>query len=147
MNIPLTPEQLEHLVKLATLGHWLANSWRTDEDRHEEYDRLLEHVLSAAAENGLDRLVAPGEGDKGPAPSEELEEALQPLIDFYNDNTFWDELIYRLADRDYARKYGDEALDELETEAGQTKEEPLLRKYEKEFDAFGLDRVEIRRDH
>ncbi|MBP1769747.1 MAG: hypothetical protein H6P96_365 [Candidatus Aminicenantes bacterium] len=68
-------------------------------------------------------------------------------VEFYNDNSFWDQLIYRMADRDYVRKFGEEALSELYTEKGMERERPLIEKYEKEFNDNGLDRIEVRRDN
>jgi hypothetical protein len=52
-----------------------------------------------------------------------------------------------MADRDYVRKFGDKALEELYTEKGMERERPLIEKYEKEFNENGLDRLEVRRDN
>jgi len=146
MKIELTKEQLASLAKLAYLGNWLANSWRT-EDVIEEYDEIESLVLEAAAKNDLEEYVEFDEEEKKAFPSAELEEKMAETVDFYNDNTFWDQLIYRMADRDYLRKHGEESLEELTTEAGMEREKPLVEKYEKEFNENGLDRLEIRRDN
>jgi hypothetical protein len=145
MKIELTKEQLETLAKLAFLGNWLANSWR-NEDVVEEFDEIESLVLAAAAKNGLEDYAEIDEEGRA-VPSHDLEEKMSELVDFYNDNTFWDQLIYRMADRDYVRKYGEEAFDELSTDAGMEKERPLVDKYEKEFNEHGLDRLEVRRDN
>jgi hypothetical protein len=146
MKIELTKEQLAGLAKLVYLGNWLANSWR-NEDVIEEYDEVESLVLAAAAKSGLEDYVEFDEEGKKAFPSAELEEKMTETVDFYNDNTFWDQLIYRMADRDYVRKYGEEAFDELTTEAGMAKEHPLVEKYEKEVNEHGLDRLEVRRDN
>jgi hypothetical protein len=146
MKIELTKEQLASLAKLAYLGNWLANSWRT-EDVIEEYDEIESLVLEAAAKNGLEEYVEFDDEEKKAFPSAELEEKMAETVDFYNDNTFWDQLIYRMADRDYLRKHGEESLEELTTETGMEREKPLVEKYEKEFNENGLDRLEIRRDN
>jgi hypothetical protein len=146
MKLTLTAKQLEDLMKLVTLGNWVTNSWR-GEERLDEFDEVESLVLAAAEGEGLKAFVERGEEGRGSCPSVKLEEATQPYLDFYDDNTFWDQLVYRLADRDYLRRYGEEAEAELDTEPGKRKEAPLIAKYEKEFDAFGLDRVEIHRDH
>jgi hypothetical protein len=146
MKIELTKEQLAVLAKLVYLGNWLANSWR-NEDVIEEYDEIESLVLTAAAKAGLEDYAEFDEEGKRTFPSAELEEKMAETVDFYNDNTFWDQLIYRMADRDYVRKYGEEAFDELTTEAGTAKERPLVEKYEKEFNEHGLDRIEVRRDN
>ena len=146
MNIELTKEQLESLAKLVYLGNIVANSWRT-EDVIEEYDEVESLVLAAAEKNGLEDYVEKDEDEKNLLPSAELEEKMAGTVDFYNDNTFWDQLIFRMADRDYARKYGEQALAELSSEKGMEREKPLLDKYEKEFNEHGLDRIDLRRDN
>jgi len=146
MKIELTKEQLGGLAKLVFLGNWLANSWR-NEDVIDEYDEVESLVLAEAAKHGFEEYAEFDEEEKKALPSHELEEKMTETIDFYNDNTFWDQLIYRMADRDYVRKYGEEAFDELTTDKGMEKERPLVEKYEKEFNENGLDRLEIRRDN
>jgi hypothetical protein len=145
MKIELTKEQLETLAKLVFLGNWLGNSWR-NEDVIEEFDEVESLVLEAAAKSGLQDYAELDEEGRT-VPSHELEEKMTETVDFYNDNTFWDQLIYRMADRDYVRKHGEEALAELDTEEGMEKERPLVEKYEKEFNEHGLDRLEVRRDN
>ena len=145
MKIELTKEQLRSLAKLVFLGNWLANSWR-NEDVVEEFDEVESLVLAAAAKHGLEDYVEFDDEEKA-GPSHELEEKMSESVDFYNDNTFWDQLIYRMADRDYLRKYGEEALSELDTEKGMEREKPLLEKYEKEFNEHGVERLEVRRDN
>ena len=146
MNLELTKEQLEKLAKLVYLGNVMANSWRTD-DVIEEYDEIESLVLAAAEKHGFGDYVEIEEEEKKALPSHELEEKMAELVDFYNDNTFWDQFIFRMADRDYVRKYGEEALEELTTEKGMEREKPILEKYEKEFNENGLDKIEIRRDN
>jgi hypothetical protein len=146
MNLQLTKEQLTSLVKLVYLGNRMANDWRTD-DVIEEYDEVESLVLGAAQKAGLGEYAEHDEETRKAVPSGELEEKMAETVDFYNDNCFWDQLIYRMADRDYVRKFGDEALDEIYTEKGMERERPLIEKYEKEFNENGLDRVEIRRDN
>jgi hypothetical protein len=146
MHLELTKDQLGSLAKLVYLGNWLANSWR-NEEIIEEYDEIESLVLGAAEKHGFSEYVETDEEEKAKVPSHELEEKMAETIDFYNDNTFWDHLIYRLADRDYLRKYGEEALSELDTEKGIEREKPLLEKYEKEFNEHGVERLEVRRDN
>ncbi len=147
MKIELTKEQLTSLVKLVYLGSWMVNSWRVEEDPDEELEDAEYLVMSAAVENGLENYVEADKKEKKAFPTAELDEKMSAIIDSYNDNTFWDELIFRMADRDFLRKYGEDAFDELATEGGMDKERPFIEKYEKEFYENGLDRLEIKREH
>jgi hypothetical protein len=146
MEIKLTKEELETLIKLVYLGNWMANSWRTD-DRIAAYDDLEASLLSTARTAGLGEFVDEDEETGKALPSAALDDAVQETLDFYDDNAFWDQLIYRMADRDFLRRYGEEAAAELDTAAGMKKEAPFVERYEKEFSANGLDRLEIRRDN
>lgn len=146
MNIQLTKEQLAILIKLVYLGNRMANDWRTD-DVIEEYDEVESLVLAAAQKHDLGDYVDFDEETKKAIPSGELEEKMTETVDFYNDNCFWDQLIYRMADRDYVLKFGEKALEELYAEKGMERERPLIEKYEKEFNEHGLDRLELRRDN
>jgi len=146
MNIQLTKEQLAVLVKLVYLGNRMANDWRTD-DVIEEYDEVESLVLAAAQKHDLGEYVDFDEETKKAIPSGELEEKMSETVDFYNDNCFWDQLIYRMADREYVRKFGEAALEELYAEKGMERERPLIEKYEKEFNEHDLDRLELRRDN
>ncbi len=147
MKLELTGEQLEGLLKLVYLGSWMANSWRTEEETGGELEEAERIVMTAAAKNGFERYVNFDHKKNQAVPTVELDEKMDEFIDPYNDNTFWDELIYRMADRDYVRKYGEEAFEELATEEGMEKERAFVEKYEKEFYENGLDRLEIKRDH
>lgn len=146
MKIELTKEQLTSLVKLVYLGNRMANDWRTD-DILEEFDEVESLVLDAAQKHGLGDYVDFDEDSGKAIPSGELEEKMAEIADFYNENSFWDQLIYRMADRDYVRKYGEDSLEELLTEQGMERERPLVERYEKEFNEHGLDRLEVRRDN
>jgi hypothetical protein len=101
MEITLTKDELETLIKLVYLGNWMANSWRTD-DRMTAFDDLQASLLATARTAGLRELVDEDEETGKPLPSAVLDEALQETLDFYDDNTFWDQLIYRMADRDFS---------------------------------------------
>ncbi len=147
MKIELTRDQLASLVKLVYLGSWMANSWRTEEELAEDLVEVENIVLTAAARNGFREYVEVDEEEGKVFPSAELDEKMDETIDKYNDHMFWDEIIIRMAERDFVRKHGEDALDDLDTEEGQQKERPLIEKYEKEFYENGLDRLEIRRDH
>ena len=146
MKIELTKEQLTSLVKLVYLGNRMANDWRTD-DILEEFDEVESLVLDAVQKHGLGDYVDFDEDSGKAIPSGELEEKMAEIADFYNENSFWDQLIYRMADRDYVRKYGEDSLEELFTEQGMERERPLVERYEKEFNEHGLDRLEVRRDN
>ena len=65
-------------------------------------------------------------------------------IDKYDNDTFWDELIERLVERDVFREIGEARLRKMTIEERWKAEDPLREKYGIEFEKNGLDNVEIR---
>jgi hypothetical protein len=65
------------------------------------------------------------------------------LIDEYNEEEFWEELVDRFARRDFMRKYGIEAISKMDTIERIKKDHPFLDKYYDEVYRYGIDRMEI----
>ena len=131
MELKLTDEQVRDLLKLAYLGNWLANGNRSgsEEDPHiDRFEKLVGHLFSASE-----------------VSERQLEDELfaEQLIDAYNEETFWDELVERLAHRDFERLWGlcpdrDELSEEMRAELDKTH-----ARYEHELEENGIDRLEV----
>ena len=143
MQITLSQDQYEKLMHLAFLGNWLVNSYRASE-RLEEYDKLAEDIMSFAPSAGLKDRVEFDEFEGRYYPSRKLDEEMRKFWEEYDDDVFWNMLIDGLAERDYGRQYGEENLDAMEWDEYEKKLEPFLKKYEKEIDEHGLERLEVR---
>src|SRR5258708_1312420 len=94
MELKLTEEQARDLLRLAYLGNWLANALRDGSaaDPHiQEFEDLIEHLFQAS-----------GTSER----SVEDELFSEHLIESYNEETFWEELVDRLAHRDFERLWG-----------------------------------------
>ena len=142
MEITLSTDQLEKLLQLVYLGNWVVNSFRGDE-RHEESDRVAEQILALAPSKGLKDLVEFDEFEGRYFPSRKLEKDSEDFLVEYEDNVFWNMLVDGLAERDLVKTYGREAVDTMEWNEYNEKMEPLQKKYEKEIDEFGLDRLDV----
>ena len=143
MQITFTDKQYETLIKLAYLGEWMVNSIRS-EDTMDEFDEMLSYLLSFAKEAGGERHVRYDEEMKAHLPSEQFEDEVQPFVTQYNNETFWDELVHRLAERDMVRQYGAEAVGRMDFEERMDKEQPFLEKYYSAFEKKGIDALQIR---
>lgn len=142
MEIRFTKEQYEDLVKLVYLGTWMVNAFRTD-DRVKKFDALEQHILSYFKEFGLKQSIIYDNDLKEYFVAKELEEGeLDQHIDDYNNENFWDELIYRLARRDLIREYGEDKVTKMSWRERLEKETPFIGKYEKEFEEHGIERIE-----
>jgi hypothetical protein len=143
MQITLSQDQYEKLLQLVYLGNWLVNSYRASE-RLEEYDKLAEDVMSFAPSNGFKDQVEFDEFEGRYYPSRKLDETMRGFWEEYDEDVFWNMLIDGLAERDFGREYGEENLDTMEGDEYDKRLEPFLKKYEKEIDEHGLERLEVR---
>ena len=143
MQITLSQDQTEKLIHLVYLGNWLVNSYRGNE-RLEEYDKLAEDIMAFAPAAGLKDQVEFDEFEGRYYPSRKLDEAMHSFWEEYDEDVFWNMLIDGLAERDFGRKYGEESLETMEGDEFEKGLEPFLKRYEKEIDEHGLERLEVR---
>jgi hypothetical protein len=143
MQITLSQDQYEKLLHLVFLGNWLVNSYRGNE-RLETYDKLAEDVMSFAPAAGLKDRVEFDEFEGRYYPSRKLDEEMRKFWEEYDEDVFWNMLIDGLAERDYRRQHGEDDLEGMDWDEYDKKLEPYLKKYEKEINDHGLDRLEVR---
>jgi hypothetical protein len=142
MQMTLSRDQYEKLMDLVYLGNWLVNSYRGD-NRLEEYDKLAESVLSFAPSAGRQDRVEFDEFEGRYSPSAKFDDEMGKFWEEYDEDVFWNMLVDGLAERDYIRKHGEANLEAVDWEDYSNKLEPFLRKYEKEIDRHGLERLEV----
>lgn len=145
MKINFTKKQYEDLVKLAYLGTWMINAFRTD-DTVEKYEELEQYILSFFKDFGMEKYIVFDEELKRFFPTREFEENtdVEQYIDEYNSDVFWDELIHRLARRDLIREYGEENVINMSLEQLIEKEQQFIEKYDEEFAKNGIEYLEIK---
>lgn len=108
MKITFTPKEYARLLELVHLGLHVAVR-RADGDGPPEnpptrrYEELEQKLLELAAPLGCAELVDVGAlGRLVPSAKLAEDDRVQKLIGEYNNDTFWQELVVRLADRDLA---------------------------------------------
>jgi len=143
MKIELTNNQFEYLMKLTYLGNWMINAFRLKEEQVKKFEDLLEHILSLAQKNGFDRYVEYDKELKKHFPSSELEKDVDQYIDEYEDESFWEELTYRLARRDFVEEYGEKAVKKMTWEERIKKEHPFIERFADEFEQDGINNLMI----
>jgi len=139
MEISLTEDQYENLIKLVFLGSWLVNSFRTD--RITDFDELENHIYSYAQDSGLEKYVVYDEATKEYIPADALEESVASYIEEYDEDNFWDELVRSLGQRDFIRHYGRAAIQKMKFEVMLEKEDPFIQTYAQEFEKNGLQHL------
>lgn len=144
MTIEFTKDQYLALMKTVYLGDWLANAIRT-KDYEADMRASLNLIMAHGADFGLDAYVDHDEEDGLHYASRkmEMESGMQELIEEYDDENFWGELIFRMAERDFERMYSRQEQAKMPQEQFFTIISALEGKYADETEKFGLDRLEI----
>ncbi len=144
MKINFTKREYKVLLEMIYLADWMRHAHEAGL-KQDAYRVLAQKILSLAGEFGCEDLVEHCEDPNEYMPSQELEDAdtVRDCIEEYDDATFWEELITRLARRDVLRKHTKEELLRM-TE----KERAMLilqveESYADEFELNGLGRIKI----
>lgn len=132
------------LIKLLNLGTWMANAHRTD-DRIEEFEKFEQYILSFCKDFGVDGFVEYSEDLKMFFLTNDFleESGVEKLIDEYDNDTFWDQLIFRMAERDMIERYGEDAFGEMEFNERLEREGHFAEMYEEEFEENGLQNLRL----
>lgn len=136
-KIELTNTQFQNLLQLAYLGEWVLQAYEPA-DNAGEIDSLEQTLYESAYRQGNDDI----EYDKklgGYVPCQEFESDCDKFIEKYDEHTFWEELIVRMANRDLQNLNADK-LPPREFEKIQ---DELIQKYEKEFSKNGIDHLKL----
>jgi hypothetical protein len=148
MKVSFTTKEYTRLLELAHLGLWVTGS-RPDDPATmpERYADVAQKLYGLAENFGCADLV---ESDVNGElfPNEKLTGGpVQEKLDAFAEDTFWSELVARLAERDLhsdspkdATKLGEE-LDEAELD----RLEALEDSYWREFEASGVDHLVVLR--
>lgn len=142
LHIELTEDQYRKLVTLVFLGEWIAQGESPDQSTRKDLQEVAEFIYSFAPQFHLEDWVQYCDDCGVYHPNPQMEDALFPLVDEYDEATFWDVLSHHLAYRDVMVASGAEAKDvlprELEMKLWRRKEQ-----YEQEFQKHGLDHVRL----
>ena len=154
MSIGLTRAQFFALLKAVYLGNWMANAQRdgsADDPRKKEYEEIEDFIFSHAKQFGLSEYVDDEEAAKGkfyPTRMFEEETDIHKLIEEYDEETFWDELIERLGDRDFFRHYSKDEIQKMSRDERFEKLYEFIDKWAEEINKTGIEKLEVKKnDH
>jgi hypothetical protein len=143
VKFDLTEAEYRELVRLAYLGEWIINAPHDPEHQDEAASLSFQRLLAQGkALTEIDRDL---ETSEYYLTSEVANRFYDDHISDYDDHVFWEELSERLAARDLAtgRGVNPETIDRDEDLAVL---KPLEDNYRKEFESYGVERMEIQ-DH
>ncbi len=146
MEINITKKEYETLLEMLEITDWILHAHKTDMPEETKPFRELEQkIFSLAKDFGYDHLVKYDPELQRFFPTKEFEDtspALEYIEDFENES-FWEDLIERLVERDLIWEMGEENYLALDPGDRIEKEGPHWKKYGDEFETHGIDRLEI----
>ena len=142
IEIKLSKEQYKDLVQMIYLAAHFAEASESEKQMG-GFGAVAQAVYSLAQKAGSTDWVGFDPIRKEYFYKPALEEALQPMVEGYDDQAFWSELADRMMLRDFEKSFGPEALEKMDPAEVYEKQEPFLAKYEEEFSRHGIDRLEI----
>ena len=146
MKIELTENEYRLLLDLVYMADWVIHSHQPGRRGDvEDYDMLVQKLYSYADQAGLGALVRADRKSNEYVTTRHFEEvsAAIDLLEEYDDDTFWDALISRLAERDVYEQIEDERRDTLGIEEYWERSEPIEEAYFREFSRHSLDRLRL----
>jgi hypothetical protein len=147
MKIEMTKEEYRELLDVLYAAEWVFHAYDAGQHpRTKRYNGIIQKLYALAHAYDLERLIKYDKNSREYYPTGEFEDTTEvwKFIDDLTDETFWDELIHRLTDRDIARTVGGyEQMDQLNRREFSEIERPILDRYSAEFDERGLERLEI----
>ena len=146
VKIDLTPNEYRLLLDFAFMADWMIHSHHVDgRSDVEEYDMLMQKLYSFAAGMGCGDLVEANRETNEYLPTREFEEKTRAtdFIEEYDDDTFWDALISRLAERDVYEQIEVDRRDSMNIEEYWKRSEPIEEAYYQEFRRNALERLRL----
>lgn len=143
MKIHFTKKEYRLLVDMLCIADWVLHSRdMVDKPQHIEHHDLYQKLLSLHKEMGAEDIVENDDSTYYETGSYE-EELMEKFIKPYNGETFWEELVDRLAMRELSKTVGFERFQEMDIEEQAKVMTDIVNRYEDEFEEHGLDRVKI----
>jgi len=149
MELTLSRAEYRLLLDMVYIATWVMTAFKTEEDaRTAAYEELEQKIFSMAEKAGFGHLIEYAAEFASYFPLRDFEEngPAHGFIDEYEDDSFWEQLTSRLAERDVIKKLGSAAkymqLDPMERIDLLGEREEF---YNEEFATHGLERLRFAR--
>lgn len=143
MEIKLNKKQYKAMLKALYLSSIVLKAYRPKMMEKEiEQEKMLVELLANAGEFGLGHWVRVGNAGKMEL-TEEKEFDIYEAMEEFEQLTFWNELAYRLAQRDVEEVLSDEDILSMEIQKELDMEMEIQEKYEQEFNDNGLQNLRL----
>jgi hypothetical protein len=149
MKIEFTKAEYRDLLDMVYIAEWIMKAHKIEDDpRTKCYEELGQKIMSDAEKMGFGHLIeyAPEYDKYFPTRIFEDASSAHGFIDEYDNDSFWEELVNRLAERDLIRQEGGLSnVLRLSIEERLEKQFQLEGKYAVEFEENGLENIVIGR--
>jgi len=147
MHLRLSDQELATLVEMVSLAANVAswNQKETANDQVSAFENLESKILEKAGHSGLGDWIEFDEETQRFRVKAEREENLfyHECYEEFRNESFWDELAVRLADRDLARAIGFKEWEKLSEEDRRARTVAWEKRYWEEFSKRGVERVVV----
>ncbi|MBU2564250.1 hypothetical protein KKA23_01585 [Patescibacteria group bacterium] len=106
-----------------------------------EKENIGKYILRFAKEFGVENIIENFEGENV-ASEKYIDYILDDLYE-YDDYIFWDGLATKLAEKEFFNTYSEEEIINMDVAERYLKCGELEDKYSKEFEEYGIDKLEI----
>ena len=147
MKINFTKKEYAALLDILEISEWIMNSNKIgSSEKNDIYSMVQQKIYSYAKEMGCDELLMYDEEFKEYYPTSQFDETspYREIIDEYDNETFWGELLERFIERDMEKHFGRNKMDRMTLDEYFDKEEPFRRKYSEEFGNNGIEHLFLR---
>lgn len=147
MHIRLTEQELATLVQMVSLAANVS-SWNQKPGSTSQvaaFEDLEAKILEKASHSGFaDWLEFDEESQRlRIKPEVEADAFYNDCYEEFRNESFWEELVIRLADRDLARAIGHSAWEALSEDQRRARSKDTEKRYWDEFIASGIDHVHV----
>ena len=147
MHLRLSNQELATLAEMISLAANVA-SWNQKPSAGPQlsaFEDLESKIVEKAAHNGFGDWVEFDEERQRYQIRGDTQEPLyfQECYEEFRNESFWDELAIRLADRDLAKSIGIEEWGKLSEEERRERTKDLEKRYWKDFSTHGVDHIRL----
>jgi hypothetical protein len=145
IEMSFTKDELRLLIRLLYTGYYVCDRDDDSDAKRKAMESLVDRFLQTAlAYQAMDGIEYEAKHDRHFLDADHEDALLEDYNEFIEE-TFWDELIFRLGRRDFVDAVGEARFVKMEDLERITEEEKYVEKYRKEIDENGIQRIGISR--
>lgn len=145
VKIELTKKEYDTLLEMLYIATWVISAHDTEQKPEKrKYDDVEQKIMAQAKDFGMDKEIIYDKKLGKYFTTRDFEEKChKKFIDEYEDESFWDELVNRLAERDLLDAHTEKQIIKMDVWDRIGKVDNLAEKYLEEFEENGVLNLRI----